>query len=332
LYLVVGAYRRADGSLIVANSGSNSIRAFDADGTELWESGREGAGPGEFRRIEWITPLPGDTTAVWDINLHRVTLIGPNGAVAAVIELPAGAPIEVDGDSFPAIPRSAHALAGGRFVAEPALFSGVIRGGDGVRQDTLPLWLFDRAGNLVESAGPVAGIEHLRHQRRGMQMPFGRRLHLAVNADEIFAGDGKGDIAVYDAGGAHVRTLTVPVTARAVGDEEVTDVKRRAVEMMVERGRPAMEEMMDFMPVPDSHPRYRGILAGRAGRLWLVLNAAPEDSVQELIALSENGAITHRVALLPSDEVLSISDSHVVVLRRDSLDAEHVVVHALEAR
>jgi len=38
--------------------------------------GRSGDGPGEFKRITWLQSMPGDSLAVYDNVLHRITLFG----------------------------------------------------------------------------------------------------------------------------------------------------------------------------------------------------------------------------------------------------------------
>jgi hypothetical protein len=67
----------SDGRIVLANAESNELRVYDAKGTYLRAIGRSGDGPGEFRGIEKITRLAGDTIAVFhgrsDISLFTGT-------------------------------------------------------------------------------------------------------------------------------------------------------------------------------------------------------------------------------------------------------------------
>jgi len=60
LFRVAGARRLDDGRIVIANSGTHELRFYDADGTYLQSVGREGDGPGEFRRLRLITAYGSD--------------------------------------------------------------------------------------------------------------------------------------------------------------------------------------------------------------------------------------------------------------------------------
>lgn len=61
---------------------------FSPAGRFLAEVGREGAGPGEFRRANWVHPLPGDSVLVYDAANTRATVIGPDLKAARTIRIP----------------------------------------------------------------------------------------------------------------------------------------------------------------------------------------------------------------------------------------------------
>jgi hypothetical protein len=54
---VYGAVRLPEGAIVVGNSGSGELRAFDARGQVLWSAGRQGAGPGEFGSHSSVVPM-----------------------------------------------------------------------------------------------------------------------------------------------------------------------------------------------------------------------------------------------------------------------------------
>ena len=75
-YSVRSIRRLSDGSLVVANRGSNEIRKFSSDGRFLASAGGDGEGPGEFTNLQQIE-LVGDSILARDIR-SRVALFGPD--------------------------------------------------------------------------------------------------------------------------------------------------------------------------------------------------------------------------------------------------------------
>lgn len=74
LRLAIGAVRMPDGRIIVANRGSSELRIYDPEGRHLHTVGREGEGPGEFRNIGDLWLYRGDSLAVYDVSLRRVSV------------------------------------------------------------------------------------------------------------------------------------------------------------------------------------------------------------------------------------------------------------------
>ena len=65
LYQVSDAMRLPDGRIVVASSGDNEMRVFDAFGTHVGTWGGPGEGPGEFQYLELVEPWPGDSIIAW---------------------------------------------------------------------------------------------------------------------------------------------------------------------------------------------------------------------------------------------------------------------------
>src|SRR5687768_17678975 len=75
---VVRATRRRDGTIVVADRGTSSLRFYDARGKFIRRSGRNGAGPGEFRMLGDFIPLE-NGFLVTDWRLPRISLLDANG-------------------------------------------------------------------------------------------------------------------------------------------------------------------------------------------------------------------------------------------------------------
>jgi hypothetical protein len=75
-----------DGRLFVVDRSTPKVVALNArTGTSLWGVGRRGAGPQEFAGIASAFPDRGGGVAVVDTRNRRVTRMGPDGVVTAII-------------------------------------------------------------------------------------------------------------------------------------------------------------------------------------------------------------------------------------------------------
>ena len=92
---VVGATRRPDGTIVVADRGTSNLRFYDARGKFLRKVGRNGEGPGEFRMIGEFVPLQ-NGFLVRDWRLPRTSLLDEKGKVERFVEDPKGPIVEDD--------------------------------------------------------------------------------------------------------------------------------------------------------------------------------------------------------------------------------------------
>lgn len=72
------AGRLPDGRYYVGDEQAHTIRIFSQDGEFLQSAGREGDGPGELRWFLTVKPYRGDSLWVYDYNLSRVSIFGPD--------------------------------------------------------------------------------------------------------------------------------------------------------------------------------------------------------------------------------------------------------------
>ncbi|HKI94018.1 MAG TPA: 6-bladed beta-propeller [Gemmatimonadales bacterium] len=85
---VRGAVRLSDGRIIVAEASTQELRVFDSTGRYVGEWGRRGGGPGEFRGLDGVFSIPGDTVIALDLGLERITEFSRAGAVIATVGYP----------------------------------------------------------------------------------------------------------------------------------------------------------------------------------------------------------------------------------------------------
>jgi hypothetical protein len=74
------------GDVLTVNSEAPTLRAFRPDGTVLWTSGRDGAGPGEYRNPMRAVSGP-DGIQVVDMTLRRVTRLGADGGFLSATQI-----------------------------------------------------------------------------------------------------------------------------------------------------------------------------------------------------------------------------------------------------
>jgi hypothetical protein len=69
----------SDGSIVVANGGSQELRFFDGTGEWIRSAGRAGSGPGEFNSLGWLDVRAGDTLRTYDWGQLRVQVFSADG-------------------------------------------------------------------------------------------------------------------------------------------------------------------------------------------------------------------------------------------------------------
>ena len=161
--------QRPDGSLVIANRGSEEVRVFSATGEFQGSFGGEGDGPGEFRSLGRIENAGDTLLALGD---GRVTVVAPDLEVLQTFDV----------DYFTI---DLHYLGGGRILPEvsrPVLPTDGLTGP--VRRPE-PLVLFDLEGTQIDSIGEMRGPEVyvlVRDGSYGGTAPhfFGKRSHVAA--------------------------------------------------------------------------------------------------------------------------------------------------------
>ncbi len=82
---ISGAKRLSDGRIVATVRGMQEVRMFAAEGMHLWSSGREGDGPGEYRRpvLQGSCSDVESGVVVYDSGNEQVTILSVDGEVLA---------------------------------------------------------------------------------------------------------------------------------------------------------------------------------------------------------------------------------------------------------
>jgi hypothetical protein len=341
LHRVMGATRLRDGRIAIGNQASSSIRFFGPDGRFLSEAGRSGDGPGEFRQILGMFPLPGDTLLVGD--LRRIHVYSSEGRHIRSNE-PQG-----DGRPF-LFPLGV--LGDGSYIGTP--WTGPVPGPSGASR-----WIDSTEMYRVAANWQVNSIARLpntvstpgRSLRQQSRLVFGPVLRIAARGDAIYAGFPlRYEIAVMTSTGGVQRIIRRNHEPRPVPRSVVSEYRERGLNAPGEDGRPAppqmralREEYYGSMQFASTFPPYSTLLVDREGNLWAQEYEWWEDApdrwgpVSLLTPPGESrwdvftplgrwlGTVTMPARIRP----LEIGADYVLGLWRDADDVEHVRLHRL---
>lgn len=326
-----------DRNVYVLDRQAHHVRVFDADGAHLATLGGKGEGPGEFAFPEAIAVLPDGRLLVRDPGNMRVQ----------VFHLDAGETEEWAYNSgnlyHPGAPL--HTDARGRTfltIMDPSrdLMSWVrlviVLGPGGERLDTLPEPTadFDRVVMTAQGASAIVTSP----------VPFTPRFFWSVHSSGHFLTGVSSDYRVHlarDDGVLRIERAYEPVR---VSEAERTH-RRESTEREIGVEVPGWT--WDGPRIPDRKPVFTELLAGRDGRIWVMLSTEgrriqnadhdPEDPLSDPVTWSESTRYdvfepegTYLGAVLAPDEFSThpapvFDGDHVWAVTTDELGVERVV-------
>lgn len=327
LHRVRGGLVTPGGGLVVLNAGSAEVRWYDAEGRFQRAQGRPGEGPGEYGSPDQIFVYRGDSLAVWDDRLRRLTVLGPDGSYARDLT-PTGdlARATVLG----AFPDGTFAVLDRRFDGQesndyqdlpgPTLLydaSGAPTG------DTLSVdaWLTARFQS------PGQGIVELRG--RGLDQAPSR----AITAEALWVGDpDAGELrrhAPGSAGPSHI--VRWPLGDRAVTDEVITaHTQDRLDAAPNDEVRQAIRRAAEVQEYAERLPALRTIATSDDGHLWVEAFPRPGEAREPTWWIFDGEGRAHRTVVLPpNSEPLWAEGDRVLLLLRDDLGVERVELRRL---
>jgi len=315
---------RPDGGLVTGDR-SQEIRFFDAAGEHVRSVGGSGAGPGEFRGISAIYPLPGDSLLVWDGNLERATLLGPEGELG-------GGTVSTLESSFP---RMAGVMADGTPLWWGG--AGLTDWPIGPVEVEAELILADRSGAVIDtiwrerylaSVGVMLG-----DSRMLTTMPYARRVEAVAAGERIFAiGGAHNELQVLDSDGRLLELHRWAGAAQPVTEELRQEYRDRMMRIFEGRDDEALRRRMyDDIAFPETLPTYDQLRVDRAnGRVWLRRYMLSRQEAPIWTVLDADGTWLADVSTPPRFELLDVADDRLAGFWRDELDVAYVHVYELE--
>ncbi len=312
-YQVRDALRLPDGGIVVANHGSSEVRFFDPSGGFVGSVGRHGEGPGEFQRLEKVSLMPGDSIAVADYWLRRITILSPGGDVGRVISLQGVADrvrhlITLGDSGFVGLAYSYAA-----FPDEPGNYRmpyKVVRLG--------------MEGRVLDTIVDLEGFEASRGPAGEAAVPWGKDGHLAVHGTELVVGSAE-ELAVdwYDGGGALFRRIRVPSLDLRITQAEIDSVERAFREAQVPAG---VRQLMGGIRIPERRPAYSDLLIDAEGCLWAAryFGRRVGDTPVDWEVFAAEGRWLGTVRTPARFTVFQIGSDYILGVLRDELEVEHV--------
>lgn len=271
---LVGAVRLSDGRIVVADRDSHDLRVFDGEGTFLFRIGGDGEGPGEFRRLEFLGAMAGDSLVTYDDALRRVQVFSPVGEFARSFVVETSRPTLVPDKVVGVVDRSTVVI---RLIdATSGVSEGIQRWPHEV------LTRIDLARGTTESVVYLPGAHtnvEVREEDRISQgrVMFGKENEFAAAAGRIaYLSTDTFAVHLLDPAGAPGLTIRRPVQPIEVTPEHRATYIRNNLDIAFPEGSdpdPEYErrfrQMLDGMAVLPDLPMLRSVQLDSEGNVWV---------------------------------------------------------------
>lgn len=338
LNTVMGAVRLSDGTIAVANMGTNNIRVYDARGRYVRVVGRQGQGPGEFRQVMGLVRRPGDTLAVID-SRDEVELYSADGKYARVMK---------------SLSRQGGLVLGGFYVFDDGSFARTSwpqghNHPDGRWIDTLVVLAITK----TDSQGRIISRHPAMEFTKTAALPFPQPVTFGPGGFIVSTGDGyyvgyadRYEIRRHRLDGSLELILRAPWTPQPISDRDKERYKHFTINLGAEGGGQVdprllaqRKKMMDEVSFARNLPAYQTMLVDSDRNLWVsdsniewffgqgfsrVLSTPVSWRVFDRTG-RWSGSVTTPARFRPMD----IGSDYVLGLWRDADDVEHVRMYRL---
>jgi hypothetical protein len=347
---VDGIRELSDGRVIVIDSRERLIHAVDMKAGKAERVAREGAGPGEYRVPLAIYPLPGDSSAVYDMAAEgKLLVITPQGASAGTLPVPDPAPkltrrggTDARGRLYVEVAGIRRSATGAPMLTDSMVIERVDRGTG--KRDTLARVSRRLVSPLVSRAprtpSPGGGLVVPAGPRQGALPPFASFDQWAVAPDGRIAVVSVDPyrVSFTDPNGTHTVGPVLEVTRVRVDEklkEQFRAEARRSVPVLSYSGgqitvssRPGrFEEPPEW---PDGLPAFlpEAVRFAPDGMLW-VTRAVAADQPPAIDVIDRSGKIAQRVVLPRNTRLVGFGTNVVYVVRIDQDDLRYLQRHRL---
>jgi hypothetical protein len=319
--------RRLDGGrILVVNGGTNELRFYGPDGHHLFTRGGPGGGPGEFRSLQRVWILPGDSLLAYDFMPTRLSVFSPEGEFVRSygLDAPDGRQVIVRG-----------VLADGSLIVEGAPVWDAEGASEGVVRDSVPFYRYGADGGLIGEIGRFPSAEVFRvmtaQGARMGSLPFPRIPAKAVAGEEFyFAAGADYEIDVYSGDGELRRRIRLDLPARGVTAQDLRRFRDTQLDA-AERGgtRALVSRMLDEMPQPETMPAHGTLLLDDDRNVWVSDYRADPSEEPMWRVFSAGGDYRGEVRMPVGFEPVHIGPGFVLGRWVDDLEVEYIRLYDL---
>ncbi|MFW6084969.1 MAG: hypothetical protein ACODAA_07135 [Gemmatimonadota bacterium] len=317
-----------DGRVAALDPRAPGLFVFAPTGELLSRAGREGDGPGEFRRPGGVVHLGGDTLLVHASSRMRFSLFDTDGNFLAEyrLEQPAG------GEEAPRLTMYGLVDAIGDTVT--------LRGeGFSIRLSSSRDYVWENPTLRYTTDGSLVGEVADPAKMWFYGTPDGPRSRLFGGAQNVMAKDGlvyvsdrtRYEVRVHDPPAGLVRIARLERPRRPVTDEVIEAHRDGLAENIQDPN--ALKTRLAFLessPVADSLPWIRDLIPDALGNLWVLEWRAPGRDSIPVGVFSAEGEWLGGMRLPPKFRPLEIGADYVLGVLTDELDVQHLVRYRLE--
>ena len=324
-----------DGGFAVTNGLDREVKVFDEKGILVQTLGRKGSGPGEFRAISGLVALADGRFLVWDAQLIRLTYFQPDGELETTVTL------NLDGLRM-LRPSFVGSFPDGTVVMRDQ--SSIMRMGaipSGIRRDTVDFVRFGRDGEgwegIISWLGPEYSFSNEGNAWGREPLLFGRELIAeVVDTNLMLASTDSIVPRFFDADGHLTLQLEILRPVRTVTVAQILSEKERRVRLVADGfplqgafvigGSEAKQARIRLMEEHTTLPAFSTILSDSRGHFWIREYAPEYDAPQVWFRTSSGFRPTGWIKIQANDRVLDAQGDRLLVLRKDALDVETVLV------
>ena len=328
---VAGIVALGDGRLVVANSGDQTLRWFNANGAFLFQRGGAGEGPGEFSRLGRITLGTADTIIAVDWTGRRIVSFAPDGALGKTRRF----------EGLAAPPGPVYSLADGSLVMGASGFSTTQLGErtePGVMRLPSPLLRLAADGSAVDTVG-CSRAWRSRFARRPAASrsvrPISRR---ASHTRPI--GYGSTSARPTASSSMSWRPMasscvspapSIPISrSRLIPAMPISRACAHASRNCHRRRGPTPSESLPRMKLPETAPAYSAFLVDADGHLSVAGFGILSSMVTRWLVFDPEGRIVTLVTVPAGFRPMAATHDRLIGRATDDLGVEHVVAYAIE--
>lgn len=318
-FRVVDAVRLTDGSIAIADFGSREVRLYAVDGSFLSASGREGEGPGEFRRMRSLRRYRADSLVAYDVSLGRLTILSGEPELGRMITVS-----RPDARVFDAFP-----LADGRFVVA-VTSAGYPTATSGMYRMPFKIRLLAPSGELLDTLTTLPGWEAFVAVEFDARPLLPKTGHIAVRENLIYLGTAdRMEFEIRSAKGQLERIVRVPTYDLTLSAQEIRDEREARTPANASQ---RIRDIIAAMPDPESRPAYSRLLVDESGFVWAAEDNgfAGRDDATDWEVFTPDGEWLGSVRVPARFTAFEFGERDVLGVWRDDLDVEHVQLLPLD--